>query len=147
MSDHSLEDTIKEIALKNNVALSKDDPILIMQTFNEILMKVNKEAQEEILSDYKSELEVMLNSWSSEAKNKAERTLNAAITASKDTINDSVKKTSEEIASLVKIEVENAINSNITPTLNESKMISYVNLATASMALISTVSLIYIALF
>ena len=50
---------IAEIATKHGVALSPDDPLLILQTINTMLLGESADAQQAQLQAFKSELEEM----------------------------------------------------------------------------------------
>ncbi|WP_419419474.1 conjugal transfer protein TraM [Legionella sp. D16C41] len=82
MSD-KIDETIQVIALKHGVVLGKDDPILILQTMNERLLKENRKAQQEMLAQFKEEMEGISSQWRDDAKEKAEKILNAALAGSK----------------------------------------------------------------
>ena len=79
-----VEELIKEIAVKHGIAVGRDDPIMILQTINARLMQDSQKAQQEMLDTFKSELEEMSHRWGIDAKEKAERILNASLAASKD---------------------------------------------------------------
>ena len=81
--DNALGEMIKEIAVKHGIALGRDDPILILQTLNNRLLQASQKAQQVMLDEYKAELEELSLRWSTEAKEKAERILNASLDASK----------------------------------------------------------------
>ena len=83
-SDDKIEELIREIAVKHGIAVGRDDPILILQTINTRLMQDSQAAQQEILDRFKEELEAIAHRWGDDAKGKAERTLNAALAASKE---------------------------------------------------------------
>lgn len=95
----STEEIIREIALKHGVALGRDDPILILQTLNEKLWKDSGAAQKAILDQFKSEMEALAFQWREDARMKAERSLNAALQASKQVLQ---KAPTEPSALLVK---------------------------------------------
>jgi hypothetical protein len=83
-ADDKIEELIREIAAKHGIAVGRDDPILILQTIN-----MKRDAGQRIrpagnLGRFKSELESIAHRWGDDAKGKAERTLNAALAASKD---------------------------------------------------------------
>ena len=61
---------IKEVAGKHGIALGKDDPILMMHTINETLMKENIQAQQIMLNEFKQELEEFSLRWGNETKEK-----------------------------------------------------------------------------
>ena len=86
-----IEDTIREIAAKHGIAVGRDDPILILHTINDRLMRESSEAQKEILDRFKEELESVAQRWEIDAKKMAERTLNAALTASKDAMSQAMQ--------------------------------------------------------
>ena len=80
----NVDELIKEIAVKHGIAVSRDDPILILQTINNRLMQDSEKAQQAMLDQYKEELEALALRWGVDAKDKAERILNASLLASKD---------------------------------------------------------------
>lgn len=82
----AFDSAIQEIAIKHGVVLSKDDPILILQTMNERLLEDTKQAQAAMLVHFREEIEHISSQWKSDAKEKAEKVLNAALIASKEAI-------------------------------------------------------------
>jgi hypothetical protein len=78
----NVDELIKEIAVKHGIAVSRDDPILILQTINNRLMQDSEKAQQAMLDQYKEELEALALRWGVDAKDKAERILNASLLAS-----------------------------------------------------------------
>jgi hypothetical protein len=78
-----IEELIKEIAAKHGIAVSRDDPILILQTINTRLLQDSAKAQQVMLDQYKEELEALALRWGNDARDKAERILNASLAASK----------------------------------------------------------------
>ena len=79
-----IEETIKEIAVKHGIAVGRDDPIMILHTINERLMKETAAAQRQILHEFKEEIESAAHEWEAEAKKIAETILNAALSSSKE---------------------------------------------------------------
>ena len=75
-------DLLKEIAATHGVAVTRDDPLLILQTLNKRLMEDSAKAQQEMLDHYKEELAALAKQWGEDAKEKAEKILNAALDAS-----------------------------------------------------------------
>lgn len=53
----AIDETIKEIAVRHGVILSKDDPVLILQTMNERLLEETRKSQQEMLAQFKEEME------------------------------------------------------------------------------------------
>lgn len=79
-----LNHAIQEIAIKHGVVLSKDDPILILQTMNERLIEESREAQAAMLVQFREEMEGISSQWRDDAKEKAEKIINAALAGSKE---------------------------------------------------------------
>ena len=96
-----VEELIKEIAAKHGIAVSRDDPILVMQTINHRLMQDSSKAQQAQLDQYKEELEALALRWGIDAKSKAERILNAALAASKDAMHQAMQDNAKTTAASV----------------------------------------------
>ncbi|MHA3281330.1 conjugal transfer protein TraM [Legionella pneumophila] len=75
---------LQEIAIKHGVVLGKDDPILILQTMNDRLIEETRQAQAEMLAQFREEMEAISSQWKDDAKENAERVLNAALASSKE---------------------------------------------------------------
>jgi hypothetical protein len=86
-----VEELIREIAAKHGIAVSRDDPIFVLQTINNRLMHDSAKAQQDMLDRYKEELEVIAQRWGADAKTKAERILNASMTASKEAMQRTIR--------------------------------------------------------
>ena len=79
-----VEELIREIAAKHGIAVSREDPIFVLHTINQRLLQDSARAQQAMLDQYKEELGAIAQAWGNDAKAKAERVLNAAMTASKE---------------------------------------------------------------
>lgn len=134
MAADKLEETIKEIFAKHGIAVSRDDPILILQTINERLMKDSATSQQEILNRFKEELEAISYRWENDAKNKAERTLNAALTASKEAMVKGMQDDAQAATKAMRREVEETLAQLAIP-IRESRRITFMNLVAASMVI------------
>lgn len=132
MADDKIEEIIKEIAAKHGIAVGRDDPILILQTINEKLMQHSAAAQKEILNSFKEELEDIAHRWEDDAKNKAERTLNAALLASREEMMRVMQEGAKISAETVRREVDAGI-SKIVAMIRESKRVAFLNMAAAIM--------------
>lgn len=136
MATDKIEETIKEIAVKHGIAVGRDDPILILQTINERLMQDSAAAQQEILDHFKAELEAIAHRWSDDAKNKAERTLNAALTASRETMTQTMQEGAKSAAELIRREIKAASEQFAAP-IREAKRVALMNLIAAGMTIIA----------
>ncbi len=83
MSD-KFDAAIQEIAVKHGVVLSKDDPILILQTMNDRLIEEARQAQAAMLAQFREEMESISSQWRDDAKEKAEKIINAALAGTKE---------------------------------------------------------------
>ncbi|HAU1091252.1 TPA: conjugal transfer protein TraM [Legionella pneumophila] len=111
MSD-TINEAIKDIAVKHGVVLGKDDPILILQTMNEKLLEENRKAQQDMLTQFKEEMENISSQWKVDAKEKAEKLLNAALASSKEAMNKLLRDATNEFAHVMK----NVISDSLTKT-------------------------------
>lgn len=110
-----LAELIKEIAVKHGVAVGRDDPILILQTLNKRLMDDNTKAQQHLLDRFKEELEDLARRWGEDSKTRAERILNASLTAGKETMAIAMQEVTQTAASSMKREMENVLAHIQTP--------------------------------
>jgi len=103
-------DLLKEIAAIHGVGISRDDPLLILQTLNKRLMEDSAKIQQEMLERFKEEIEVLAKRWSDEAKNKAEKILNAALDASQKMMAKAAQEGGSSVAAVVNKEIEGSLN-------------------------------------
>lgn len=103
-----IEKVIQDIAKIHNISIGRDDPILILYTINEMLLKRATEAQENQLKAFQQEIQLSMKQLSEESKDKAEKVITAALNASRANIE---RATSEQIDSF---------NNQLTKTLNGS---------------------------
>lgn len=135
MSDQ-IEELIREIAAKHGIAVSRDDPILVLQTINNRLMQDSAKAQQAMLDQYKEELEAIAQRWSNDAKTKAEKILNASLTASKEAMIRLMHEGAEYTVGAVRAEVEAALGKVAAPIRNARRLVMW-NLAAAGITLIA----------
>lgn len=91
---NEIDQLIKDIAIKNQISISKDDPVLILHTTNEMLLDKSKKMHAELIQNFQQELETALNQWDQQTKEKAEKILNASLQASKKAMNNIVQNSS-----------------------------------------------------
>lgn len=134
-----IEETIKEIAIKHGVAVGRDDPIMILHTINERLMKETAAAQRQILHEFKEELESAAHEWEITSKKIAERILDVALTASKEAIAEGGKKEAEAIGREVdsRLAQANAI-------VRKACILTMINMAAAVVTLFFTVTTLWV---
>ena len=106
-------DLLKEIAAIHGVGLSPDNPLLIIQTLNRRLMDDSAKAQQETLDRYKEEIEALARRWSDEAKNKAEKILNAALDAGQKMIAKAAQEGGSSVAAVVNKEIQESLDRTV----------------------------------
>jgi cell division septum initiation protein DivIVA len=141
-----VEELIREIAAKHGIAVSRDDPILILQTINNRLMQDSAKAQQEMLDRYKEELEALAQRWSNDAKAKAERILNVSMIASKEAMM-TIMQEGATVATVSFRKEADAALARLTDALHQSRQHTVLNvlaslatLVAAALALWSTLS-------
>lgn len=82
MSDATLDKLIGEIAQKHGVIVGREDPIMILQTMNDRLLRENAVAHDEALQGFRAELEELTHTWGNELRRHSEAMLSAALSAS-----------------------------------------------------------------
>ncbi|MBA2709014.1 MAG: conjugal transfer protein TraM [Tatlockia sp.] len=134
---NSTETLIQEIALKNGVGISCDDPLLILQTINAQLMKDNAKAQHAMLNQFKEEMAGIALRWESDAKDKAERILNASLLASKESMTQCLQTSASITAALIKKEVEESLSHANHSLRNSAQGFNLVNLVASAMTFLA----------
>jgi len=140
-----VEELIKEIAAKHGIAVSRDDPILVMQTINNRLMQGSSKAQQAQLDHYKEELEALALRWGIDAKDKAERILNAALAASKDAMNQAMQENAKSTAASVRVEVDLILGA-IASQLKDAQQIVWLNIAASCITLAAAAVSLWVVL-
>lgn len=77
-----MDTMIKKIAESHGVILSKDDPILMLHTFNQQLMEQNVEHHQKLIQEFKTELEHIHESSNQVLSKKAEKIIQFSIESS-----------------------------------------------------------------
>jgi hypothetical protein len=140
--DSEREELIKELAVKHGIALGRDDPILILQTLNNRLLQASQKAQQALLDQYKAELEELSLRWSADAKEKAERILNASLDASKVAMNQLMRASAKEIITTMKAEVKASIN-RINRPIKDISRIGLMNIVASCVTLLAAAALLW----
>lgn len=130
----TFNETIQDIAVKHGVVLGKDDPILILYTMNERLLEENRKAQQAMLAQFKEEMESISSQWKYDARDKAEKVLNAALSSSKEAMNKIMQETINESAlAMIKM---------ITGSLAEAHELTQISRKTNRFTLLSSAAML-----
>jgi multidrug efflux pump subunit AcrA (membrane-fusion protein) len=117
-----IEELIKEIVVKHGIAVARDDPILVLQTINNRLMLESSRAQQIQLDLYKEELEDLALRWGKDPKAKAERILNAALSASRETMGREMQEGARTLSEAVRAELDAELAAVLQPICNAWRM-------------------------
>ncbi|MDR8093135.1 conjugal transfer protein TraM [Burkholderia gladioli] len=103
--DEAIDALIGEIAVKHGVAVSRDDPLLIMQTIFRHLSAQGVAAQEEALERFKEDMEGVSLRWGVDAKGKADRVLTTALAESREAMTQAIQDGARAAVSAVQSEL------------------------------------------
>ena len=134
--DKKIDKAIQEIASVHGIAVSKDDPIMILHTMNDRLISDSKAAQQELLDNFRSELEVTVSELSMAAKNHSDRVLNSTIQTSKTEISRVMEEQSNIIIERWKADLHAEFN-EACKTMTTSRQTSILNIIASFITLIA----------
>jgi hypothetical protein len=131
-----MDDIIAEVVARHGIAIGRDDPILVLHTINERLLKESAAAQRTLLDAYKEELEASASRWRTDATDRADRVMQAALAASKQTMSSTLAEAAATTAASVRTEVDAAL-SRVAVRLQEARRIAILNLVAACITLLA----------
>jgi hypothetical protein len=135
MSDQ-IDDLVRLIAERHGIAVSRDDPIFVLQTMNDRLMQDSLKAQQVQLAQYKEELEGLALRWSEDAKGKAERILNVALAGSKGAMSDLMDEGARRTADSARAEIDAALEI-LNTSIRDTLQIGILNVVAACITLLA----------
>ena len=135
MNNDRLDALIKRIASEHGIVLTKDDPVLMMHTLNEVLLEQNEKAQAELLSKYEAILQESFNQWHSYASKKA----NALINVQQNHFSKNHDQVSDQCMQLISEKTRITINHEIRELTRISRQAAIINLLAAVLVLVSAI--------
>lgn len=132
MEADKIENTIKDIFAKHGIPVSRDDPILVLQTINERIMQDSATSQQEMLGTLQEKLEDIAHRWEEDAKDKAEKILKAALTASKEAMAKGMQEGAQAASQVMQREVD-AMVAKLAASIREAQWMARMNLVAASL--------------
>ena len=135
-TDEKIDKVIQQIASVHGVAVSKDDPIMILHTMNERLISDSKAAQQELLDNFRSQLEVTVSELSMAAKNHSDRVLNSTIQTSKNEMARVMEEQSNIIIERWKADLHAEFN-EACKTMTTSRQTAILNIIASFITLIA----------
>jgi len=141
-SEETLDALIKRVATVHGIALSQDDPILMMHTLNEVLLKKNEQAHAELLSNYQSVLEESFNKWCKYSTEKS----NAMINASTTQANQIKEQFIENCIQQIDEKIKNEVTQEIIDLARAARQAAIINLLAALIILVSVITVFFLLL-
>lgn len=129
-----VEDLIGEVARKHGIAIGRDDPILVLHTMNDRLVRESAAAQQFLLDAFKQELELLASRWSMEATDRADHILQAALVGSQEAMASTMREEAVATGASVRTEVESTL-ARVAGCLQDARRIALLNLAAACITL------------
>ena len=140
MSNEKLDALIERVATVHGIVLSKDDPVLMMHTLNEVLLEQNEKAHAELLNKYEAILQESFNQWHSYASKKT----NALINAQQSNFSKNNDQLIDRSMQLISEKFRIAINHEIRELVRISRQAAIMNLLAAVLVLVSAVLVLVI---
>ena len=135
MNNDKLDALIKRIASEHGIVLTKDDPVLMMHTLNEVLQEQNEKVHAELLSKYEAILQENFNQWQIVASKKA----NALINAQQTNSNKNNDQFADQYMQLISEKISITINHEIRELTRISRQAAIMNLLAAVLVLVSAI--------
>jgi len=142
MSSETLDALIKRVASVHGIALSQDDPIIMMHTLNEVLLEQNEQAHAELLSNYQSVLEDSFNKWCTYSTDKSNTMINASTTHA----NQLKEQFIESCIQLIDEKIKNEVTREIIDLARTARQTAIINLLASLMILVSVVTVFFLLL-
>ncbi|HAU1711841.1 TPA: conjugal transfer protein TraM [Legionella pneumophila] len=139
-----INEAIQDIAGKHGVVLGRDDPVLILQTMNDRLLEENLKAQQEMLTQFKEEMESISSQWKVDAKDKAEKVLNAALASSKEAMNKILREATNEFVYVMKNVISDSLTEAKDLTQQTRKANRFTLLASVTILTVSCAFMLYL---
>lgn len=144
MSD-KLNEAAQDIAAKHGVILGKDDPILILQTMNERLLEENRKAQQNLLAQFKEEIENISSQWKDDAKEKGEKILNRSLSASKEVMAKTLHDATRESVNTIQQAIFDALEESrrLTEKAERTSFFAMISASATILGLLCTAALVF----
>ena len=142
MNNDKLDALIKRIASEHGIVLTKDDPVLMMHTLNEVLLEQNEKAHVELLNKYEAILQENFSQWQTFASKKANVLINAQqshFSKNNDQLTDNGM---QQVSEIIRI----TINHEIRELTRISRQAAIMNLLAAILVLVSVVIVVFMLL-
>jgi hypothetical protein len=141
-----IDHIIKEIALRHNIRLTTNDPVLIVYTMHQLLLERQGEQQQQLLATFESHIEQLTTRWSEDTRQKSEKSLQAALDASKQVMANALQQNAELNAKALQSEMR-GITTLIDGQIRQIKVLTISNIAASALTLAAACGVIYSLVF
>jgi hypothetical protein len=131
-----MEELIAEIAAKHGMAVSCDDPILVLQKINNRLLQDSATAQQVQLDQFKQEMEALSLRWGNDARGKAERIVNAALAAGTVAMGQAMQDGAQAAAGAIRAEIDAALV-RVTASVRDAHRLAMLNVAASCVTMMA----------
>jgi len=123
-----IEDLIQEVAQKHGFVIGRDDPLLVLHTVNERLLQQTAQAQQNALTQFQDDLQLLADRWGQEAQARSERIITRALSAANETMAQTMKLGAEQAAAGIRAELDSALN-DLEGRIRSAQWIAAINLS------------------
>jgi hypothetical protein len=127
------EDLFQLIAQKHGIALGPDDPILIVHTLHQRLLQESAAAQQELLHQFRDELDALAHRWAEDANARAERMLTAALAVTREAMAKTMEQGTAAAALALRRELD-AAAAHSQLRLRTARHLAFLSLTAAALA-------------
>lgn len=131
-----IEQMVREIAARHGVALGRDDPILMLLTINERLLRDGEQSQRDLLNEFKSELEGMSQRVGEQARLQATAALQETLAVGQSAISQAASSSSTSVAEVVRAEMRNNARA-VQAQLRDARRVSIMNMGASVLLLLA----------
>ena len=142
MSNDKLDALIERIASEHGIVLSRDDPVLMMHTLNEVLLEQNEKAHAELLRNYQAILEENFNRWCEYSTKKSNALINSSISNAQLTRDQFL----ESCIQLIDERIKSGMDQETYDLARISRQAAIINLLASTLLLASVVTIFLILL-
>ncbi|MGK5078776.1 conjugal transfer protein TraM [Janthinobacterium sp. HLX7-2] len=139
------EELLREIAAKHGIAVSRDDPILILQTINSRLLQDSAKAQQVQLDQFKQEMDELSRRWSTDTREKAERIVNAALAAARESMAAAMQEGGQQAARAARQEIAEALQQLASP-VHAARVMAMLNVIASMFTMLAAALVLWIVL-
>jgi Fe-S cluster assembly ATPase SufC len=135
---------IAEIAARHGIAVSRDDPIMVLQTINSLLLHETARSQQDQLDQFKQEMEALTLRWEGDSKSKSERILNAALAAGKDAMWSVMQEGAGAASIAMRSEIDDGVG-QLQALIRNARRIALVTMVASCSTLLAAAIVLWVA--